>query len=94
MLKSASYRTTEVGELLLERDGSVITDQARRPCRWEEHFRELLSLSAPPNTKGPGHRRDQKIVPHSLASNPVLVAVRNIVAHKRQGLPGSGMFKL
>ncbi len=38
-----------VGEVLLERDGSGIPDQARKLCRWEEHFKEL-SHAAPPNT--------------------------------------------
>ncbi len=38
MLKSVSRRPAGVGEVLLERDGSVIPDQARKLCRWEEHF--------------------------------------------------------
>ncbi len=36
--------------MLLERDGSVIPDQGRKLCRWEEHFKELLNHAAPPNT--------------------------------------------
>ncbi len=40
----------EMGEVLLERDGSIIPDQARNLCRWEEHFKELLNHAAPPNT--------------------------------------------
>ncbi len=50
MLKSVSRRPARVGEVLLERDGSVIPDQARMLCRWEEHFKELLNHAAPPNT--------------------------------------------
>ncbi len=37
-----------MGEVLLEQDGSVIPEQARRLCRWEEHFKELLNHAAPP----------------------------------------------
>ncbi len=33
MLKSVNRRPAEVGEVLLERDGSVIPDQTRRLCR-------------------------------------------------------------
>ncbi len=50
MLKSVSLRPAGVGEVLLELDGSVITDQARMLCRWGEHFKELLNHKAPPNT--------------------------------------------
>ncbi len=50
MLKSISRRPAGEGEVLLERDGSVIPDQARKLCRWEEHFKELLNHAAPPNT--------------------------------------------
>ncbi len=50
MLKSVSRRLAGLGEVLFERDGSVIPDQARKPCRWEEHFKELLNHAAPPNT--------------------------------------------
>ncbi len=39
-----------VGEALLERDGRVISDQARKLGRWEEHFKKLLNHVAPPNT--------------------------------------------
>ncbi len=35
-----------MGEVLLERDGSVIPDKARKLCRWEEHFIELLNHAA------------------------------------------------
>ncbi len=50
MLKSVSRRPAGVGEVLLERDGNVIPDQARRLSRWEEHFKELLNHAAPPKT--------------------------------------------
>ncbi len=50
MLKGVSRRPAGMGEMLLERDGSVIPDQARMLCRWEEHFKELLNHAAPPNT--------------------------------------------
>ncbi len=50
MLKRVSRRPAGVGEVLLERDGSVIPDQSRKLCRWEEHFKELLNHAAPPNT--------------------------------------------
>ncbi len=50
VLKSVSRRPAGVGEVLLERDGSVIPDQARMLCRWEEHFKELLNHAAPPST--------------------------------------------
>ncbi len=50
MLRSVSHMPAEVGEVLLERDGSVIPVQARMFCSWEEHFRELLNHAAPPNT--------------------------------------------
>ncbi len=50
MLKSVSRRPAGVGEVLHERDGSVIPDQARKLCQWEEHFKELLNHAAPPNT--------------------------------------------
>ncbi len=50
MLKSISRRPAGVGEVLLERDGSVIPDQARKLCRWENHLKELLNHAAPPNT--------------------------------------------
>ncbi len=50
MLESVSRMSAEVGEVLLERDGGVNSDQARRLCRWEEHFRELLKHAALPNT--------------------------------------------
>ncbi len=46
MLKSVSHRSTGVGEVLLERNGSVIPDQARGPCRWEEHFIEHFNHAA------------------------------------------------
>ncbi len=39
-----------VGEVLLERDESVIPDQARKLCCWKEHFKELFNHAAPPNT--------------------------------------------
>ncbi len=38
-----------MGEALLERDRSVILGQARKLCRIEEHFKELLNRAAPPN---------------------------------------------
>ncbi len=50
MLKSVSRRPAGVGEVLLGRDGSVIPDQARKLCRWEEHFKELLNHAEPKNT--------------------------------------------
>ncbi len=50
MLKSVSRRPAGVGEVLHERDGSVIPDQARKLFRWEEHFKELLNHEAPRNT--------------------------------------------
>ncbi len=50
MQKSVSHRTAGVGEVLLERDGSVIPNQSKKLCRWEEHFKELLNHTAPPNT--------------------------------------------
>ncbi len=50
VLKSVSRRPAGVGEVLIERDGSVIPNQARKLCRWEEHFKELLNHAAPPNT--------------------------------------------
>ncbi len=42
-------RLAEVGEGLLERDGNVIADQARRLYWRKEHFRELLNYAPPPN---------------------------------------------
>ncbi len=36
--------------MLVERDGSVIPDQARKLFSWEEHVKELLNHAAPPNT--------------------------------------------
>ncbi len=36
--------------MVFERDGSVIPDQARKLCRWKEHFKKLLNHAAPPNT--------------------------------------------
>ncbi len=50
MLKSVCRRPAGVGELLLELDGSVIPDQARKLYRWEEHFKALLNHAAPPST--------------------------------------------
>ncbi len=50
MLQSVSRRPAGVGEVLLERDGSVIPDRARKLCRWEEHFKELLNHAAPQST--------------------------------------------
>ncbi len=50
MLKSASRRPAGVGEVSLDRDGSVIPDQARMLCRWKEHFKKLLNHAAHPNT--------------------------------------------
>ncbi len=50
MLKSVSRKPAGVGEVLLERDGSAIPDQARKLCRWQEHFKEILNHAAPPNT--------------------------------------------
>ncbi len=45
--------------MLLQRDGSVISDQARQLCRSEEHFKELLNHTgttsaafSPPDTPG------------------------------------------
>ncbi len=49
MLKSVSRRPAGMGEVLLERDGSVIPDQAKKLCRREEYFKELLNHAAPPN---------------------------------------------
>ncbi len=37
MLKNVSRRPAVVGEVLLERDGSITPDQARKLCRWGEH---------------------------------------------------------
>ncbi len=51
MLKSVNRRPAGVGEVLLERNGSVISDQARKLCRWQKHFKELLNHAAPPNTE-------------------------------------------
>ncbi len=50
MLKSINHRPAGVGEVLLERDGSVNTDQARKLCGWEEHYKELPNHALPPNT--------------------------------------------
>ncbi len=50
MLKSVSHRPAGVSEMLLERDGTFILDQAKKLCRWEEHFKELLNHATPPNT--------------------------------------------
>ncbi len=50
MLKSVSHRPAGAGEVLLNRGGSVIPDQARKLCRWEEHFKEIRNHAAPPNT--------------------------------------------
>ncbi len=50
MLISVCRRPVGVGEVLLERDGSVSPDQARKLCRWEKHFKELLNHAATPNT--------------------------------------------
>ncbi len=50
MLKSVTRRPAGVGEILLERDGSVIPDQGRKLRRWEGHFKELLNHAAPLNT--------------------------------------------
>ncbi len=50
MLNNVSRKLAGVGKVLLERDGSVIPNQARKLCRWEEHFKELLNHAAPPNT--------------------------------------------
>ncbi len=33
--------------------GSVIPDQARKLCRWKEHFKELLNHAASPSTAFP-----------------------------------------
>ncbi len=38
----------EVVEALLERDGSVVPGQAKRLCRWGEHFKELLNHATLP----------------------------------------------
>ncbi len=54
MLKSVNRRPAGVGEVLLERKGSVISDQARKLCRWQKHFKELLNNAAPPNTEFSG----------------------------------------
>ncbi len=52
----------EVDEMLLERDGSVIPDQARRPCRGEGHFKELLNHAATPNAEfSPSDNPEAKI---------------------------------
>ncbi len=50
MLNNVSRSPARVCEVLLERDGSVIPDQARMLCRWEEHFTELLNHVTPSNT--------------------------------------------
>ncbi len=50
MLKSVSSWHVEMGKVLLERDGSVIPDQARGLCPWEEHFKELLNHTEHPST--------------------------------------------
>ncbi len=50
MLKSVSRRPAAMGEVLLERDESVIPDQARMLCPWEEHFKELVNHAAHSNT--------------------------------------------
>ncbi len=46
MVKNVSSRPFGVGEMLLERDGSVIPDQAGKVCRWAEHFKELPNQAA------------------------------------------------
>ncbi len=60
MLKSVSRRPAEVGEVLFERDGSVIPEQARRQCRWEKHFKELLNHAA--SLTSPFHHRKTKFL--------------------------------
>ncbi len=50
MLNSVSHMPAAVGEVLLERDGSVIPNQTRKLCRLEEHFKEILNHAAPPRT--------------------------------------------
>ncbi len=40
-------------EVLLEQEGSVIPDQARRLYHSQEQFRELLNHAAHPNTPRP-----------------------------------------
>ncbi len=48
-LKIIRDRPTEVGKVLLEQGGSIISDQARNICRWKEHFKRLISHVAPRN---------------------------------------------
>ncbi len=49
-LKSIRDRPTEVGKVLLEEGGIIIPDQARKICRWKEHFKRLINHVAPPDT--------------------------------------------
>ncbi len=46
--QDAFLRQAGEGEVLLERDGSVIPDQVRKLCRREEYFKEYYQ-AAPPN---------------------------------------------
>ncbi len=51
MLKSVNRSPAGVGEMLHERDESVIPDQARKLCRWEEHFKRPRGWNAPQTVK-------------------------------------------
>ncbi len=50
MLKHVSRKSTEIGEVLLEQDGSAIRNQTRSIRRCDEQFKELLNPAHPPYT--------------------------------------------
>ncbi len=84
-----------MGEVLLEESGSVIPDQARRLCRWEEHFREILKHAAVPNTPPPSPTYIPAVEQYPRKANPpsseeVCLAIRqlrNSTAPEEAGIP-------
>ncbi len=87
VLKSVSRRAAEVGEVLLERDGSVIPEQARKLCRWEEHFKELLNHAAPPKTASSPLPTPAAENYPGAADPPTLEEVCTAIRQLRNGIP-------
>ncbi len=92
MLKSVSRRPAVVGELLLERDGSVIPYQARKLCRWEAHFKELFNHAVPPNTAFSPPDTSAAENYHCEVDPPILeevcTAIRQLLSNRAPGEDG------
>ncbi len=71
-----------MGEVLLERDGNETPDQARRLCRWDECFQELLIHAAP--RAPPFHHREMQGMLEAVNHHAAKVMSALIPGEQRQ----------